>query len=120
MNPQTIQQHRRELHHHLTQQLLPFWVSRTADHINGGFITHFDQHGHDSGTDEKSLISQTRSVYTYASAHRAGYGHGSDLADLARHGVTDLTDRATSMLPALVPAATAGLAAFAAAVRRRG
>jgi len=64
MNQQTIQQHRQELHTHLTQQLLPFWTSRTADYENGGFITHFDQHGNDVGTDEKSLISQTRSIYT--------------------------------------------------------
>jgi mannose 2-epimerase len=93
MNLQTIRQHRQELHNHLTQQLLPFWTSRTADHVNGGFITHFDQHGHDVGTNEKSLISQTRSIYTYASAHRAGYGNGSELADLARHGVDYLIDR---------------------------
>ncbi|MGF7215387.1 mannobiose 2-epimerase [Spirosoma lacussanchae] len=92
MNRQSLQQHRQELHHHLTHQLLPFWVSRSADRVNGGFITHFDQHGHDTGTDEKSLISQTRSIYTYASAHRAGYG-GPELAELARHGVDYLINR---------------------------
>ncbi len=97
MNLQTIRQHRQELHTYLTRQLLPFWTSRTADHQHGGFITHFDQHGQDVGTDEKSLISQTRSIYTYASAHRAGYTplspNGMTLADLARHGVDYLIDR---------------------------
>ena len=82
---------RQEWHQHLTQELLPFWTSRTADYEHGGFITHFDQFGEDSGEDEKSLIAQTRSVYTYASAHRAGYGNG-ELAKLARHGVDYLLD----------------------------
>lgn len=93
MTPEPIRKLRDELHAHLTTQLLPFWISRAADYTNGGFITHFDQHGNDVGTNEKSLISQTRSVYTYASAHRAGYGQGNELADLARHGVDYLLNR---------------------------
>ena len=86
MRNEQLTQWRQEWHQHLTQALLPFWTTRTADYENGGFITHFDQFGNDSGEDEKSLIAQSRSVYTYASAHRAGYGNG-ELADLARHGV---------------------------------
>ncbi|AQG79937.1 AGE family epimerase/isomerase [Spirosoma montaniterrae] len=92
MNREIFQHHRQELHTHLTAELLPFWTSRTADREHGGFITHFDQYGHDSGEDEKSLIAQTRSIYTYSSAHRAGYGNGA-LADLARHGVDYLLSR---------------------------
>ncbi|QMW00658.1 AGE family epimerase/isomerase [Spirosoma foliorum] len=86
MTNETLQQYRQEMHDHLTNELLPFWMQRAVDRGNGGFITHFDQHGNDSGEDEKSLIAQTRSIYTYASAHRAGYGNG-ELADMARHGV---------------------------------
>ena len=92
MNKETIQHCREELLNHLTQELLPFWINRTADREHGGFITHFDQYGHDSGEDEKSLIAQTRSIYTYSSAHRAGYGDGV-LAELARHGVDYLIGR---------------------------
>jgi len=88
----SLQQCRQEMHAHLTTELLPFWTARTADEINGGFITHFDQYGADTGEDEKSLIAQARSIYTYASAHRAGYGNG-DLAGLARHGVDYLITR---------------------------
>ena len=91
MTNETLLRCRQELHTHLTTELLPFWTPRTADRVNGGFITHFDQYGNDSGEDEKSLIAQTRSIYTYASAHRAGYAEvasdWSTLADLARHGV---------------------------------
>ncbi|MBC3786492.1 AGE family epimerase/isomerase [Spirosoma utsteinense] len=92
MTDQVVKQCRDELHTHLTTELLPFWITRTADHENGGFVTHFDEYGNDSGEDEKSLIAQTRSIYTYSSAHRAGYGDGK-LADLARHGVDYLLTR---------------------------
>jgi mannobiose 2-epimerase len=62
------------------------------DKKNGGFITHFDQYGKDTGEDEKSLIAQSRSVYTLASAHRAGYGEGK-LAQLAGHGIDFMIDK---------------------------
>jgi len=74
-----------EAHDHLVNELLPFWTSRMVDEKNGGFITHFDKDGKDTGEDEKSLIAQTRCLYTLASAHRAGYGEGK-LASLAKHG----------------------------------
>ncbi len=75
-----------ELTNHLNNELLPFWLDRMKDNINGGFITHFDEQGNDTGEDEKSLIAQTRCIYTLASAHRAGYGDGK-CAEYARHGV---------------------------------
>ena len=54
-----------------------------TDNVNGGFITHFDRNGNDSGEDEKSLIAQSRCLYSLSSAHRAGYGDGK-YADLAQ------------------------------------
>ena len=75
-----------EAENHLIKELLPFWTTRMKDEIKGGFITHFDKDGNDSGEDEKSLISQTRSIFTLASAHRAGYGEGR-YAELAKHGL---------------------------------
>ncbi len=86
MNKKEIQAYLREAENHLTRALLPFWTSRMVDRKHGGFITHFDEEGRDTGEDEKSLIAQTRSVYTLAAAHRAGYG-GGQLAALAAHGV---------------------------------
>ncbi|MBW6500543.1 MAG: AGE family epimerase/isomerase [Bacteroidales bacterium] len=81
-----------EAENHLVNELLPFWMSRMTDEVNGGFVTHFDRNGKDTGEDEKSLIAQTRSVYTLASAHRAGYGGGL-LAGMAGHGVDYLIGR---------------------------
>jgi len=83
---------RREAENHLKNQLLPFWLTRCCDDANGGYLTHFDENGDDPGTDEKSLISQARTLYTMSSAHRAGYGEG-DCARLARHGADFLLDK---------------------------
>ncbi|MFD2520490.1 AGE family epimerase/isomerase [Emticicia soli] len=89
---ETALQLRDEIKNYLNSSLLPFWITRTVDTENGGFLTHFDQFGNDSGEDEKSLIAQSRSVFTYSSAHRAGYG-GGKLAEMAKHGVDFLLDK---------------------------
>jgi mannose 2-epimerase len=86
MNREELIYLRKEALNHLNNELLPFWVSRMKDEKNGGFITHFDKDGNDSGEDEKSLIAQTRCIYTLSSGHRSGYGDG-NLAALAKHGV---------------------------------
>jgi mannose 2-epimerase len=81
-----------ETKYHLEKELLPFWTTRMKDVQNGGFITHFDQDGNDTGEDEKSLIAQTRCIYTLASAHRAGYGEG-EYVGMAKHGIDFLIDK---------------------------
>jgi mannobiose 2-epimerase len=92
MRHKEIELYLKEAEDHLVHELLPFWTTRMMDHRQGGYITHFDENGEDTGEDEKSLISQSRSVYTLASAHRAGYGEGK-LAEMAQHGVRYLLDR---------------------------
>lgn len=92
MTRDQLVQLRDEAKHHLETELLPFWLDRCKDEQHGGFITHFDTNGKDTGEDQKSLIAQTRTVYTMASAHRAGYGKGR-CAEYAKHGVDFLLDR---------------------------
>lgn len=92
MNREEVTRLRDEAVNHLVNELLPFWTSRMVDQKNGGYITHFDKEGKDTGEDEKSLIAQTRCLYTLSSAHRAGYGDGK-LADLAKHGADFLIDK---------------------------
>jgi len=92
MNREEVTRLRDEALNHLINELLPFWTLRMADKQHGGFITHFDKDGNDTGEDEKSLIAQTRCLYTLSSAHRAGYG-GGELADLAKHGADFLIDK---------------------------
>lgn len=49
---------KKEIEYHLNNELLPFWFDRSMDKIHGGYITHFDKDGKDTGEDEKSnLIS---------------------------------------------------------------
>jgi mannose 2-epimerase len=83
---------RAEAENHLVNELLPFWIARMIDKKNGGYLTHFDKNGNDSGEDEKSLIAQARCLYSMSSAHRAGYGNGL-FAEMARHGADFLINR---------------------------
>jgi len=92
MDKQELIQLKNEAENHLRNELLPFWTSRMIDSKNGGYLTHFDEKGNDTGEDEKSLIAQTRCLYTLSSAHRAGYGEGK-LAEMARHGVDFLLEK---------------------------
>ncbi len=92
MDKTQIEKLRNEIDNYLRNNLLPFWVKRTVDKENGGFLTHFNEFGEDSGEDEKSLIAQSRSVFTYSSVHRAGYGTG-EFAEMAKHGVDFLIDK---------------------------
>jgi mannose 2-epimerase len=92
MKKEEVLQYKNEAVRHLVTELLPFWTTRMIDKENGGYLTHFDKNGKDSGEDEKSLIAQTRCLYTISSAHRAGYGDGR-YADLARHGFDFLINR---------------------------
>jgi mannobiose 2-epimerase len=92
MNRKEIISIRNEAENHLVNELLPFWTTRMIDNRNGGFITHFDREGKDTGDDEKSLIAQTRCLYTIASAHRAGYGEGKYVG-FAKHGADFLIDK---------------------------
>jgi len=92
MDTKELTQLKKEAENHLVNELLPFWTTRMIDHKNGGYFTHFDEKGNDTGEDEKSLIAQTRCLYTLSSAHRAGYGNG-ELARMARHGVDFLLEK---------------------------
>ncbi len=92
MQNKEINTYLKEAESHLVHELLPFWTTRMIDSRNGGYITHFDQYGKDTGEDEKSLIAQARSLYTLSSAHRAGYGEGL-LAELAGHGADFMIEK---------------------------
>ncbi len=92
MDRKVLTQLKKEAENHLVNELLPFWTTRMIDHENGGYLTHFDEKGNDTGEDEKSLIAQTRCLYTLSSAHRAGYGKG-ELAKMASNGVDFLLEK---------------------------
>ncbi len=92
MNRDRILEYKKEIENHLANELLPFWLDRCRDEVNGGFITQFDKDGNDTGEDQKSLIAQTRTIYTMSAAHQAGFG-GGKCAEFARHGVDFLIEK---------------------------
>ena len=92
MKKKQILAYKEEAEKHLKEELLPFWLDRCKDDENGGFITHFDKDGNNTGENEKSLIAQARTLYSMASAHRAGYGDGR-CGEYARHGVDFLINK---------------------------
>lgn len=81
----------KEVQHHLLNELIPFWLSHGEDKEYGGFLTYLDRNGKPTGETDKTLVCQTRMIYTAASAHRAGLGEGRFL-EQARQGVAFLLD----------------------------
>lgn len=92
MEKQILKNLQSEIKSYTEEKLLPFWIQRTIDIEKGGYLTHFDEFGKDSGTDEKSLIAQTRSVFTYSQAYRHGFG-GEIMKSMAEHGVKYLLEK---------------------------
>jgi mannobiose 2-epimerase len=80
-----------EVQNHLRDELLPFWLNHGVDEEYGGFLTYFDGQGEPTGETEKTLVCQTRMIYAFSAAHRAGLGQGAFL-DLARGGVDFLLE----------------------------
>jgi len=76
---------------YLTGMLLPFWLQNARDPKGDGFLTYFDRHGRRTGKTDKTFLMQIRTLYTMASAHRAGYG-GGRCAELAREGARFIVD----------------------------
>ena len=90
-----IQSHLEEIEHHLTEELVPFWMTHGVDEEYGGFLTYFDRDGSPTGETVKTLICQTRMIYAFARAHLEGFGDGYFLEQAlqgARFVSRDFTD----------------------------
>jgi mannose/cellobiose epimerase-like protein (N-acyl-D-glucosamine 2-epimerase family) len=86
-----VQQWLREMSDHANNELLPFWLDRCRDSRFGGYITHFDASGKDTGEDEKSLIAQSRTLFSFSLAARHGF-HTERCLDTAKHGFDFLSN----------------------------
>lgn len=92
MNLEKLHSLKNELKDYAEKSLLPFWANNCKDSVFGGYNSHFDEFGKDPGTDEKSLIAQSRLVFTFSQAYRKGFG-GEIMKDLAVHGVNFLLEK---------------------------
>ena len=81
-----------EVQDHLRDELLPFWRAHGLDTKHGGFLTYFDAQGRPTGETVKTLVCQTRMIYTFSSIHRAGLDDGKFL-EMAQNGVEFLIER---------------------------
>lgn len=80
-----------EVQNHLRDELLPFWSTRGVDEEYGGFLTYLDAKGNPTGEGVKTLVCQTRMIFTFASIHRAGFTNAGFLQRAAQ-GVDFLID----------------------------
>ncbi|MEA3558127.1 MAG: AGE family epimerase/isomerase, partial [Candidatus Thermoplasmatota archaeon] len=79
----------RRLESHLEDNILSFLLRYSPDQEYGGFVTQLDRRGRWYGSREKRVVTQTRMIWTFSSAHRAGLGDGRYL-EVARAGVSFL------------------------------
>lgn len=80
-----------EVQNHLFNELVPFWLTHGVDEEYGGFLTYLDKDGNPTGETVKTLVCQTRMIYSFSAAHRANLGDGK-FAERARQGVEFLMD----------------------------
>jgi len=76
---------------YLRNKLLPFWLDNSIDEEYGGYLTYFNRDGSKMDRTNKTLIMQLRMIFTFASAHRDGYGDGR-CEQAARQGVDFVLD----------------------------
>ncbi|MAF67567.1 MAG: N-acylglucosamine 2-epimerase [Planctomycetes bacterium] len=76
---------------HLSEELLPFWMERSPDQTNGGFLTWFDEDGRPTGETSKTFLAHARLLFVFSAAHRAGFGEGRAL-ELAERAASFLRD----------------------------
>jgi mannobiose 2-epimerase len=81
----------KEIQNHLFNELAPFWLTHGVDEEYGGFLTYFDRNGKPTGQTDKTLVCQTRMIYSFSSAHRHGLGDGKFL-ERAKQGVEFLVE----------------------------
>jgi len=86
MSQDRIRAYLKEIRKHLFKELLPFWQSHGEDKEYGGFLTYLDKDGKPTGETLKTLVCQTRMIYSASSAHRNNFGDG-HFAQSARQGV---------------------------------
>jgi mannobiose 2-epimerase len=61
---------KQQIHQELTQNILPFWMDRTVDKINGGFYGALTNDLTVHNDQPRSAILCARILWTYARAHR--------------------------------------------------
>jgi len=76
----------------LLENIVPFWYPQVIDRDDGGYRLNHDQEGRWLGPANKTLVTQSRTVWFFSELCNAGYGTEEHL-EAARHGFAFLRDR---------------------------
>jgi mannose/cellobiose epimerase-like protein (N-acyl-D-glucosamine 2-epimerase family) len=81
-----------EIRAHLSDGIIPFWLTHAEDREHGGFLTWHDENGRSIGTPEKFLNTQCRLLWWFshlANSERAR----PEFKTIARSGFEFIRDR---------------------------
>src|SRR5262245_38682240 len=80
------------LEKNLKQNILPFWLEKSIDRVNGGYTINFGPRGEAKGPGVKMIVTQARTVWLFSRSARAGYC-GKECMDAAEHGYRFLREK---------------------------
>ncbi len=81
-----IQTLQKQVNFALNNGVIPFWLERSIDKEDGGFLTNFDENGEHSGTPEKYLNTQCRLIWWFSTLARH-YPQKGEYRQMAEHGM---------------------------------
>ena len=79
------------LEKNLKENIMPFWLGKSLDTKNGGYIINFGPRGEPMGEGTKMIVTQARQLWLFSRLARAGYGDKTclDAADLGYRFLKD-------------------------------
>ena len=92
-NPKALaQEYLPKLEKNLVANIIPFWLDKTIDRTNGGYIINHNAAGNPNPAGSKGIVTQARQVWLFSKLAREGYRTRETLA-AAKHGFEFLRDR---------------------------
>ncbi len=76
----------------LNDNIVSFWLSKSLDHKNGGYIINFGPKGEKKPGGTKMIVTQARTLWFFSSLARAGYG-GPEHLKAAEVGYKFMTEK---------------------------
>ncbi len=86
-----LQKYIPRLEKNLKENIVPFWMNKSLDRKNGGYIIDIDAKGMPKSNGTKMIVTQSRQVWLFAHLARSGYG-GKEYLDAADLGYRFLRD----------------------------
>lgn len=81
-----------KLERNLKENIVPFWLTKSLDRKNGGYLIDFDAKGEPKLPGTKAIVTQSRQVWFFSHLARTGYG-GRESLEAADLGFRFLKDK---------------------------